>query len=163
MTGTSRDLQTVPYSHDNTVGGNLHSFSSDELSFLASNQVTLRAFIHNTTTHTVNLLIWTNAGYFGVGTGVPAGTVGYSTITAYNVPPNITAGDISIRAYTENVEISGVQYKELKLEKGTKATPYMPSSSEVTPQDYPGYIGKYIGEVGSVQSTNPLDYDWFKV
>lgn len=62
---------------------------------------------------------------------------------------NGTTGEISVAGY--------------KVEQGSTATPHMPSSSEVTPQDYPGYIGKYIGSTGSVQSTNPLDYDWFKV
>ena len=110
LTGTSRDLQTAPDSLDRFSGGCIHILSSDELSILASNQVTLRAFIHNTTTHTVNLLIWTTGGGFCVGTGVPAGTDGYSTITAYNATSKSTGGDISIRAYTENVAISGVQY-----------------------------------------------------
>lgn len=51
-----------------------------------------------------------------------------------------------------------------KWEEGSIATLYMQSASEVTPEEYPPrYIGKYIGEKGSVQSTNPLDYDWFKL
>jgi hypothetical protein len=124
LTGRSRDLQTAPDSGSSISGGVIHQLSSDDLSILASNLVTLRAFIHNTTTHTVNLVIWTNGGDFGVGTGVPAGADGYSTITAYNATSSSTRGDINVRAYTENAAISGVQYKEFKLEKGSVATPY---------------------------------------
>lgn len=134
LTGTSADLQTAPDSPNNTYGGTIHAFSSDELSILKSNQVTARAFIHNTTTNTVNLVIWTGGGNFGIGTGIPAGTDGYSTITAYNATPTSTAGDISIRAYTEKTAISGVQYKELKLEKGSVATDWCPNPEEILTQ-----------------------------
>ncbi|WP_434520376.1 hypothetical protein ACLHK8_01525 [Pediococcus sp. M21F004] len=130
LVGTSRDLKTAPDSSGSTWGGSLHNFSSDELSILASNQVTARVFIHNTTTHTVNLVIWTDKGNFGVGTGVPAGTDGYSTITAYNATSSSTCGDIDIRAYAENAAISGVQYKELKLEKGSLATDWCPNPAD---------------------------------
>ncbi|MGN8167473.1 phage tail protein [Lactiplantibacillus plantarum] len=122
LTGTNSDLQTAPDSPNSAYGGALHNFNSDELRILAGNQVTARAFIHNPTTHTVNLVIYTHEGKFGVGTGVPAGADGYSTITAYSIPSSVSWGDISIRAYTENAAISGVQYKELKLEKGSIAT-----------------------------------------
>lgn len=124
LVGTSRDLQTAPDSPTKNVGGVLHRFSPDELQFLAGKQVTLRAFIHNTTTHTVNLLLFTSGSTipFGVGTGVPAGTDGYSTIADYNISSSVPSGDISIRAYTEDTAIGGVQYKELKLEKGGLAT-----------------------------------------
>lgn len=138
LVGTSRDLQTAPDSPDGISGGTIHTFSSDDLSILESSQVTLRAFIHNTTTHTVNLVIWTEGGGFGVGTGVPAGADGYSTITAYNATSSASRGDITIRAYTENTTISGVQYKEFKLEKGFTATPYSPA-----PED-PGYNEWYL-------------------
>ncbi|MCV3320819.1 hypothetical protein NR224_01110 [Pediococcus ethanolidurans] len=131
LTGTSRDLQTAPDSANSTsAGGRIHSFSSDELNILANNKVTARAFIHNTTTHTVNLVIWTDGGAFGVGTGVPAGADGYSTVTAYNATSSSTFGDINIRAFTENAAISGVQYKELKLEKGSLATDWCPNPAD---------------------------------
>lgn len=132
LTGTSSDLQNAPDSTGGYNGGLLHVFSSDELGSLAGSQVTARVFIHNTTTHTVNLVIWTDNGKFGVGNGIPAGTDGYSTITAYNINPKATKGDISVRSYTENVAISGVQYKELKLEKGSVATPWCPNPSDST-------------------------------
>lgn len=137
ITGTSSDLQTALDSQNSTTGGGIHYFSSDELKFLANKQITARAFIHNTTTHTVNLVIWTNGGTIGVGTDVPAGTDGYSTITAYSVASSNIAGDVDIRSYTENTAISGVQYKELKIEKGSKATDWCPNPSEILTQgDY---------------------------
>ncbi|MGA3438867.1 hypothetical protein ACA574_11620 [Lactiplantibacillus plantarum] len=122
LKGTSSDLQTAPDSPNSITGGAIYHFNSDELSILTGNQVTARAFIHNTTTHTVNLVLWTDGGAFGVGTGVPAGTDGYSTVTAYSSTSSVSVGNINVRAYTENATISGVQYKELKLEKGNLAT-----------------------------------------
>lgn len=134
ITGTSRDLKTAPDSPSRYNGGYIHAFSSDELSSLAGNQVTARAFIHNTTAHTVNLVIWIDVGGFGVGTGVPAGTDGYSTITAYNINPKATKGDISVRSYTENAAISGVQYKEFEVEKGTVAHDWSPAPEDLQNQ-----------------------------
>ena len=132
LTGTSRDLQTAPDSSAKNVGGLVHIFSQDELQFLAGKQVTLRAFIHNPTAHTVNLVLWTRGSTipYGVGTEIPAGTDGYSTIADYNISSSAPAGDISIRACAEDTAISGVQYKELKLEKGSLATDWCPNPAD---------------------------------
>ncbi|MCT3284611.1 hypothetical protein EFP16_14035 [Lactiplantibacillus pentosus] len=130
LKGTSSDLQTAPDSPNSITGGAIYHFNSDELSILTGNQVTARAFIHNTTTHTVNLVLWTDGGAFGVGTGVPAGTDGYSTVTAYSSTSSVSVGNINVRAYTENATISGVQYKELKLEKGNLATDWCPNPAD---------------------------------
>ncbi|WJQ86088.1 hypothetical protein QSV38_02165 [Streptococcus parasuis] len=46
-----------------------------------------------------------------------------------------------------------------KWEEGSVATPYMPSSSEVTTNDWPSYIGQYADFTQS-NSTNPSDYTW---
>ncbi|MFM2692550.1 hypothetical protein [Lactococcus lactis] len=43
--------------------------------------------------------------------------------------------------------------------KGSTATPYMPSSSEVTAADWPSYIGQYT-DFTQADSTNPSDYTW---
>lgn len=137
LVGTSVNLQAAPDSPNSTTGGGLHYFSSDELRTLAGNQVTAKAFIHNTTAHTVNLVMWTDGGGFIAGTDVPAGTDGYSTLAAYNITSGDTLGDIDIRAYKDNVAISGVQYKKLKLEKGSVATDWCPNPSEIlTQSDY---------------------------
>lgn len=155
LTGTSRDLQTAPDSSNKMFGGKIYKFTSDELSSLAGNQVTVRAFIHNTTSHTVNLVVWTDSNNFSVGNGIPAGTDGYSTATAYNIASNATQGAISIRAYTDNVAISGVQYKELKLEKGSVATPWSPAPSEA----HPSYMGTYT-DYTQTASLDPTAYQW---
>ena len=52
--------------------------------------------------------------------------------------------------------------KNIKLEQGSTATPYMPSASEVTDEDYPSYIGTYTDNDSSKQSTDPARYSWEK-
>ena len=42
-----------------------------------------------------------------------------------------------------------------KVEEGSTATPWMPSSTEVQPSDYPSYIGRALK-----YSTKPSDYNW---
>ena len=44
-----------------------------------------------------------------------------------------------------------------KVEQGSTATPWMPSSSEVTTADWPKYIGHYM-DFMQADSTNPSDY-----
>lgn len=50
-----------------------------------------------------------------------------------------------------------------KLEKGSTATPWMPSFSEVTAEDYPSYIGTYTDNKSNEQSTDPEKYTWKKI
>lgn len=50
-----------------------------------------------------------------------------------------------------------------KLEEGSTATPWMPSSSEVKAEDYPSYIGTYTDNKSNEQSTNPEKYTWKKI
>lgn len=53
--------------------------------------------------------------------------------------------------------------KNVKLEQGSTATPYMPSASEVTAEDYPSYIGTYTDNNSNEQSTDPAKYSWKKI
>lgn len=46
-----------------------------------------------------------------------------------------------------------------KWEMGSTATPWMPSSSEVTQDDYPSYLGTYSG-LGNPDLDDPLMYSW---
>lgn len=46
-----------------------------------------------------------------------------------------------------------------KWEKGSVATLWMPSESEVTTADYPSFIGQYTNYM-EVDSSNPQDYTW---
>ncbi len=50
-----------------------------------------------------------------------------------------------------------------KLEKGSTATPWMPSFSEATAEDYPSYIGTYTDNDSNTQSTDPEKYTWKKI
>lgn len=47
---------------------------------------------------------------------------------------------------------------DMKLEQGSTATPWMPSSSEVQSSDYPSYYGSYYGQ--GTPSQNASDYSW---
>lgn len=50
-----------------------------------------------------------------------------------------------------------------KWEEGSTATPWMPSFSEVTAEDYPSYIGTYTDNDSNEQSTDPEKYTWKKI
>ena len=50
-----------------------------------------------------------------------------------------------------------------KLEKGSTATPWMPSFSEVKAENYPSYIGTYTDNKSNEQSTDPEKYTWKKI
>lgn len=63
---------------------------------------------------------------------------------------------ITIRQITDT---SGLVYSTIKLEPGSTATPYMPSSSEVTTADWPKYVGTYV-DTNPTSSTEPSKYDW---
>ena len=50
-----------------------------------------------------------------------------------------------------------------KIEEGSTATPWTPSFSEVTVEDYPSYIGTYTDNNSNTQSTDPEKYTWKKI
>ena len=50
-----------------------------------------------------------------------------------------------------------------KWEEGPIATPWMPSFSEVTAEDYPSYIGTYTDNDSNSQSADPEKYTWKKL
>ena len=50
-----------------------------------------------------------------------------------------------------------------KWEEGSTATPWMPSFSEATAEDYPSYIGTYTDNDSNAQSTDPVKYSWKKI
>ncbi|SJN52155.1 Phage tail assembly [Sphingobacterium faecium PCAi_F2.5] len=65
---------------------------------------------------------------------------------------------VKVVIFTNNM-FRNAFYSCLKIEKGTTATPHMPSSSEVTTADWPSYIGQYT-DFMQADSTNPTDYTW---
>ncbi|WP_285005093.1 phage tail protein, partial [Lactococcus formosensis] len=62
--------------------------------------------------------------------------------------------------YTNGTTVNAdYEFCGFKVEKGTTATPWMPSASEVTTADWPRYIGQYT-DFTQADSTNPSDYTW---
>lgn len=81
--------------------------------------------------------------------------------STFVVPKNI----ISLAENKGYIQFSGSgtgTLSRLKIEKGDKATPWMPSASEVTTADYPKYIGQYTNYT-QVDSSNPQDYTWILI
>ena len=96
---------------------------------------------------------WFGAWYYpsnGSGSGRVSST--------FVVPKNI----ISIEENNGYIQFSGSgtgTLSRLKIEKGDKVTPWMPSANEVTTADYPKYIGHYSNYT-QADSPNPQDYTW---
>lgn len=77
---------------------------------------------------------------------------------------SLKAGDkMSIRYEINSGSTGDVWNAGHKWEHGSIATPWMPSLSEVTPSDYPSYIGTYTDNDSSKQSTDPSRYNWKKI
>lgn len=87
-------------------------------------------------------------------------SVGYNVNGLSQCSINISDNTASVRLFilTNNMK-SNASYSFLKLEKGSTATPYMPSASEVTTADWPKYVGTYV-DTNPVSSTDPSKYDW---
>ena len=94
------------------------------------------------------------------GNVIKAGQKGYSTFSGE--VPTITDDNtnIAFRRLEKDNNTTTFDYSEMKVEEGSTATPYMPSASEVTAEDYPSYIGTYTDNKSTEQSTNPLKYTW---
>lgn len=73
---------------------------------------------------------------------------------------NLKKGDVvSGRIDKSGTATGKVSVAGHKWEKGSIATPYMPSASEVTTADWPKYVGTYV-DTNPVSSTDPSKYDW---
>ena len=93
------------------------------------------------------------------GNVIKAGQKGYSTFSGK--VPTITDdnANIAIRRLEKDNDTT-FDYSEMKVEEGSTATPWMPSASEATVEDYPSHIGTYTDNNSNEQSTNPLKYGW---
>ncbi|MDG6123951.1 hypothetical protein [Lactococcus formosensis] len=80
-----------------------------------------------------------------------------STIPPY-VDPAVNTEALFMTKFTGPSEGSyTIRVRKPKQEKGSVATPYMQSVSEVTTADYPSYIGQYT-DFTSTASTDPTKY-----
>ena len=78
---------------------------------------------------------------------------------------SLKAGDkVSIRyEIPSSSKASAIWNAGHKWEEGSTATPYMPSFSEATAEDYPSYIGTYTDNESNEQSIDPEKYSWKKI
>ena len=80
------------------------------------------------------------------------------TVTSSNVIPTD-----NVQFFIRSGNGTEINLKKPKIEEGSTATPWMPSFSEATAEDYPSYIGTYIDNDSNTQSTDPEKYTWKKI
>lgn len=74
------------------------------------------------------------------------------TVTSKDVIPNS-----GVQFFIRSNNGTEINLKKPKIEQGSIATPWMPSSSEVTTADWPSYIGQY-SDFTATASTDPAKY-----
>ncbi|CAM3229599.1 hypothetical protein GHI93_12010 [Lactococcus hircilactis] len=123
-----------------------------DLGKFKSNTVTISAFLDLTnSSYDAKIQLWTNSGVIA-GSVVKAGQTGYS-IGYGIIPSSFTASNIAIR--TENVSISTtIPYFGLKMELGSTATPWVPSKSEASSNDFDNLNDLYTYNYVYVQEDN---------
>ena len=108
-----------------------------------------------------NTVSWwfSSFGNPGVTINIPPKSKEVYTLTFTAKSTNNTAGGRNqFLVFRETTAIPVTRYSKPKLEQGSVATSWMPSSSEVTTADYPSYIG-YSNTVKTNKVAN--DYKWF--
>ena len=132
-------------------------------SFYARGRGTVKTYIHPS-------LIDISSKAFADGKAInPNGDGGYTwTLTNEWVRHTYTFTSKSSITEDQNVLFrlptgSSVDICDPKLEKGSTATPWMPSFSEVKAEDYPSHIGTYTDNKSNEQSTDPEKYTWEKI
>ncbi|WP_251901016.1 fibronectin type III domain-containing protein [Lactococcus lactis] len=100
--------------------------------------------------------------YYFTGNGIPVSNTQLNG-SIKQLVPNVTSTFVTNTTYaiamTGIPAGIGVIVKNLKVEIGSTATPWMPSSSEVTTADWPKYVGTYV-DTNPASSTDPNKYDW---
>ncbi|MFK4911119.1 fibronectin type III domain-containing protein [Lactococcus petauri] len=82
-----------------------------------------------------------------------------STIPPY-ADPAVNTEALFMTKFTGPSEGSyTIRVRKPKQEPGLIATPYMPSSTEVTTADWPKYVGTYV-DTNPTSSTDPSKYGW---
>lgn len=86
--------------------------------------------------------------------------IGHDTngLSQCHVSIDDNTASVKVFIFTNDM-IQNAFYSRLKIEKGSIATPYMPSASEVKTSDYPSYIGTYSDDKVS-DSVKPSEYTW---
>ncbi|MDT2938604.1 hypothetical protein [Lactococcus lactis] len=116
--------------------------------------------------HTVMIEVfrWNNAGGRVSNLAckwIKSGEKAYVTFT-WPDPGNSGATQIAADlAWTNGTDTGTYSYCKAKLEPGSTATPWMPSSSEANDSDYPPYIGTYTDN-SQTASTDSTKYFWTK-
>lgn len=135
----------------------------------AGNQYTISVKVINTGTVTIDKFSLQFGFYNSADTGlfyphkpfsIPADGKVYSLSFTYIAPANATG----MRYYClDNATVANVAHTftiyDMKVELGSVATPWMPSSSEVTTADWPKYVGTYV-DTNPTSSTDPSKYGW---
>lgn len=99
-----------------------------------------------------------NKQYNNFGNIIKAGTSGFSTVTV-SIDIDVTRVIASVGFLAKQSDSHSFSYSKLKLELGSVATTWMPSSDEVKTSDYPKYMGTYTDDKAD-GSTKPTDYTW---
>ena len=122
-----------------------------------NSQYTFSVWLKGTGTHTIYAYNnWTSPTPTTLTVTLTDNWTRYSltVVTSATIPTQ--GAQFFIRSGTVGSEIN---LKKPKVEQGSTATPYMPSSSEVTTADWPSYIGQYT-DFTQADSTKPSDYTW---
>ena len=143
--------------------GRLEPSTTYTFSFYLKGRGTVQTYIHPS-------LIDTSSKSFADGKPTQPKVDGQYTWTLTNEWVRHTYTFTSKSSITEDQHVlfrlptgSSVDICLPKLEKGSIATPWMPSFSEVKAENYPSYIGTYTDNKSNEQSTDPEKYTWKKI
>ncbi|PFG78673.1 phage tail protein [Lactococcus lactis] len=154
LDGTSSGLKTVSANG----WGTQNSLATNTIDFIIGQSYTYSAWIQDCDVDTRAVIyLFNSTGYTPyLGNTIKAGDSGFSSVS-FAVSVDITRYEASIGFMESQASYHNLSYSRLKLELGSTATPYMPSSSEVTTADWPKYRGEY-SDFTATASTDPAKY-----
>ncbi|MDG4955906.1 collagen-like protein [Lactococcus lactis] len=155
LDGTSSGLKNVSANG----WGTPNSLATNTIDFITGQSYTYSAWIQDCDVDTRAVIyLFNSTGYTPyLGNTIKAGDSGFSSVS-FAVSVDITRYEASIGFMESQASYHNLSYSKLKLEPGSTATPYIPSSSEVTTADWPSYIGQY-SDFTSTASTDPAKYE----
>ena len=156
LEGTSSTLKTVRGSGWD-VG---HILTSTNTSIFRKGQpYTYSAWIQNCDVDT-RAVMYVRGPLIGfayhLGNTIKAGSSGLSTVT-FNITDDITNYQPTLGFTEFQGNVHDISYSKIKLESGSISTPWLPSASEVTINDYPKYVG--FSNIIKPNKTSS-DYKW---